>query len=148
MAALVDASLVRLLPVDPVTGEARYGMLETVREQAAEALAGLPDAEDVRGRLAAWLIDLTARAFPQMVTGERESWLGRLAAEEPNLLAALAWAIGRDDAETALRLIVGAVWYRWDTQGMLATHAVWLERALALAERAPERVDPVLLGRG
>jgi predicted ATPase/DNA-binding CsgD family transcriptional regulator len=150
LAALVDASLVRLLPVDPVTGEARYGMLDTVREQAAEALAGLPEAEaeEVRGRLAAWLIDLNARAFPQMVTAEREVWLGRLAAEEPNLLAALAWAIGRRDAETALRLIVGAAWYRWDTKGMLATHAVWLERALALAEQAPERVDPVVFGRG
>jgi predicted ATPase/DNA-binding CsgD family transcriptional regulator len=146
LGALIDANLVRLLP-GKVAGQERYGLLDTVREYAAELLATLPDADHVRARLHAWLVDLSERAWWPLVTPERGTWLERLAAEDPNVHATLAWALGRDDAATVLGLIVGSVYYRWNTQGLLATEGHWLDRALDLAAGRSAEIDPLLHGR-
>ena len=49
LAELVDQSLLRQVPPSPGATSARYAMLETIREYAAERLDQMPEADRVRG---------------------------------------------------------------------------------------------------
>jgi predicted ATPase len=49
----------------------RLLMLETVREYALERLAEHPDADAVHDRFAAWCLDFTRHATPQLVRADR-----------------------------------------------------------------------------
>lgn len=144
IAALIDASLVRLQS----GSESRYVMLETVREYALHVLEGTGEADLMRERLAAWLIDLNLRAFEQVRGPDEEPWLERLGAEQLNLRSILAWCLDRGDAGTALRLITKGNWFLWGVRGTRRDESRWLVRALDLAERDPGRLDPAVLGHG
>ena len=67
----------------------------------------------------------------------------RLAAERPNLRAALDWLEQTGHADAALQM-TGALWHYWYRLGDLAEGRTRLERALAAA---PPAVDPVLRAR-
>ncbi|MDP8958412.1 MAG: hypothetical protein M3N51_04255, partial [Actinomycetota bacterium] len=64
---------------------------------------------------------------------QRRRILDRLEGEHDNLQAALDWALGQGDAQTALRL-VGALWRFWQMRGYLREGRRFAERALALPE--------------
>lgn len=146
LAALVDASLLRRL--DGPGGEPRYGLLETVREFAAERLVAAGEAAETRARHAAHFLALAEAAEPELVGTDQSAWLDRLETEHDNLRAALGWALERapepasvsaaERAATALRL-AGALWRFWASRGYLIEARAWLERALAVpgAEAAP-----------
>jgi DNA-binding NarL/FixJ family response regulator len=144
---LIDASLVQV--VDGAEEDRpRYAMLETVREYAAELLAAGDEAGDVHARLVRMLVDLNRWAYASLTGTERTAWQARLRAELPNIRTAVAWALENEDAEAALQLTIGAVWFLWNMQGLSSDEAGLLERALNLAASAPGRVDPAVLGRG
>jgi predicted ATPase len=85
---LVDQSLLRRLQAP---GPPRYLMLETIREFAAERLAGTPQAARLRGAHADAFLALAERAGrPLTGLGQRE-WLERLDAEHNNIRAAIDW---------------------------------------------------------
>jgi len=115
LADLRECSLLQVEEGAPA-GESRYRLLETVRELAAGKLARdlLPD---LRGRHAAFYLDLAERAAPRLDGPEREAWLERLGLEEANLEAALSFAAAdREGAELELRLAAALVPYwrlRW-----------------------------------
>jgi non-specific serine/threonine protein kinase len=99
---LVDQSLLR--PVqNPGLSPARYAMLETIREYAAERLDQMPEADRIRGAHgAAFLALVEAGGRPQPGLARKE-WLERLDVEHNNIRAALGWY--RDhDLSAALRL--------------------------------------------
>jgi len=137
LAALVDLGLLRA--GDDAAGEARFALLETVREFAGEALAAAGEGEETRRRHAAWCLRLAERAGAELAGPEQGHWFARLDLELDNLRAALAWALERDDAETALRLAT-AVQRLWTTRGLLGEGRSWLERALATAAAVPPAV--------
>ena len=137
---LVDQSLV-VAEADPGAAAARYRLLETVRQYAAERLAGAGEAEAgaVRGRHAAFYLALAEAAAPGLLGPEQPAWLDRLAGEHDNLRAALAWGLARAPG-TALRL-AGVLWPFWRMRQHYAEGSDWLARALAAAPEAGRTAD-------
>jgi DNA-binding CsgD family transcriptional regulator len=100
VAELVDQSLLRQLPRP---GPVRYVMLETIREYAAERLAAMPEAEQVRGAHAAAFLALVEADGRPHAGLARKEWLEQVDAEHNNIRAALSW-YRQHDPPAALRL--------------------------------------------
>ena len=137
LAALVDESLLREAESTP--GEPRFTMLETIREFGFDALTRTGEASEVRSRHSAWFVRLAEDAEQRLRGPDQIAWLDRLDAERDNLRAAFAWALERNDADTALRL-ANALGSFWMARGTVSEGRTWLERALARAEAAPSAV--------
>ncbi len=112
-----------------VQGETRFAMLETIREYALEKLSEGAAATLVRGRHAAYYLQLVDAAEPALAGSEQLIWLERLEREHDNLRAALAWSIKQDEVETAL-LLGRALWRFWYIRGYASEGRGWLEAAL------------------
>jgi predicted ATPase/transcriptional regulator with XRE-family HTH domain len=141
--ALVDESLVF---VADTADEPRYGMLDVIREFAAERREEADDAAELPRRHADYFAALAEEAEPQLGAAAQERWLGRLDAERQNIRAALRWTIDARDAVLALRL-AGAHWRAWQVRGDLAEGRSWLREALAIkATGHPELRTKALWG--
>ena len=125
LGALVEQSLV-VVQVLKVSGEMRYGMLEPVRQYAAERLEESGDAEGARRRHAAFFLDLAEEAEPELRGSRQVEWLERLEGENKNLRAAMSWALDTGDAETAARL-GWALWLFWRFHGHQREGRGWME---------------------
>lgn len=145
LARLVDQSLVQ---IDEEGGELRYRLLEMTRQFVGERRGGAGEDEALRDRHLAYYLSLAEAIEPRLHGAEQTRWLDALDREQDNLRAALGWALGRGDAERALRLGAALRWY-WETRWMQAEGREWLGRALALpgAARHPARAG-VLLALG
>ncbi len=128
LARLVDKSLV---VADEQDGEARYRLLETIRQYARDKLleAGSTEAERVRGRHLNFFLRLAAEAEPEVRRADQLSWLARLETEHGNLRAALKWALGSRDIERGLRL-AAALSRFWYLRGHWKEGREWLEQML------------------
>jgi non-specific serine/threonine protein kinase len=132
VASLMNKSL--LQPGGPADGEARFTMLETIREFGLEQLAARGETAEISRRHAAWYLALAERVEPDLYGGRRQgSGCALLESELDNLRAALAWLIEAGAAEDALRLATALLRF-WYTRGYLSEGRDWLERALALAD--------------
>ena len=133
--ALIDKSLVSLDA--ELNGSARYRLLDTVRELAAER--AIASGEMPRMRVAhrdctlALAETIASQAF---VRGE-PSWPQRVAmyhrvrADRANLQLALACCVQRGEAEEGLRLC-DALSGSWLASGEVGEGALWLDRLLAV----------------
>jgi non-specific serine/threonine protein kinase len=115
--------------------EARYRMLETIRQYALEKLTSSSEADALRQRHAEYYLALAkeGESFTALV---EPAQLDRMEAEHDNLRAALAWsesAIG--SAELGLRL-AGALSVFWYYRAYWSEAHGWLEGALAHPEAA------------
>ena len=124
---LVDKSLVVM---EERGGEARYRLLETVRQYGREKLRESGEAEAVRRHHANFFLALAEDVEPKINGGERNLWLERLEREHDNLRAALRWAADTAEAEMGLRL-GGALFWFWFHRGYWSEGRRWLEGALA-----------------
>ena len=113
---LVDQSLVRR--VDEASQEARFDMLESVREFAAELLAEVGETEALRAAHAAVFLAAAREAAPHLQGAEQRAWLDRLEVDHDNLRAALTWAIEAPEPTTAVGLAF-ALWRFWQQRGYL-----------------------------
>ncbi|GAA2671177.1 BTAD domain-containing putative transcriptional regulator [Nonomuraea recticatena] len=110
LTALVDKCLLHPVETaDPV--EPRYRMLETIREYGLERLARRDEADDARGRHAAFFLQLAESADPHLRTSDQLRWLVRLSAERDNLSAAIRWAVESGDTDLAVRFGVALCWF-------------------------------------
>jgi predicted ATPase/DNA-binding CsgD family transcriptional regulator len=134
LASLIDKSLIR--QEGAAEGEARYVLLETIREFGLEQLAASGELDDVSRRHVAWCLALVEAAAPHLLGPEQRLWAERLEREHANLRAALAWLVDRGDGDTALRL-ANPLLLLWFLRGHLREGASWFERALAQATEAP-----------
>ena len=107
ISTLVDYHL--LVRREPIEGQPRLGMLETIREFGLEQLKASGEAELARRAHAEYFAHLAERAEPILHGPARGPWLRRLDADQANIRAALEWAVGHDAADVGFRLI-GAVW--------------------------------------
>lgn len=114
-------------------GEARFGMLETLRAFALEQLDAHGEAAAVRDRHAHHMLELAEAAAPQLEGPDQVVWARRLEAERDNLRAALGWWAERGAVEAGLRLANALLWF-WFNRGYWTEGGAWLERFLALAE--------------
>jgi predicted ATPase/class 3 adenylate cyclase len=129
LASLVEKSLVR--QTEGAGGEPRFGMLETIREFAAEQAEERGRRAALRRAHAAAFADLAALAGPAVMGPEKRTWLDRLEEEHDNLRAAIGWAVETGEAATALR-ITSLLWRFWQMRGYLAEGRERLEQVLAV----------------
>ncbi|MGI8657579.1 MAG: ATP-binding protein [Candidatus Limnocylindria bacterium] len=144
---LVDRSL---LAIDQDNVEARFRMLETIRDYAQDRLAETGDGADAHARHLEWFSELVDRAQPGFFEGPvQHEWVGRLAADHDNLRAALRWAEDDPDGAAAELNLASGMWRFWEIQGFLEEGSAWLERALKRVggEASPRRAS-ALTGAG
>jgi non-specific serine/threonine protein kinase len=136
---LVDKSLAI---VDLRSGEARYRMLETIREYALERLRESGDEERVRECHTAWYLDFAVRAREHIDGPDQAGWMERLQTEYDNLRAVLRRAASSGDWLTVARL-GHALFQFWTTRGYWSEGRDTLLPAL---ESGYELPPPVLAG--
>jgi predicted ATPase/DNA-binding SARP family transcriptional activator len=126
--SLVDKNL---LKGSEVGGEARFAMLDTIREYALERLTarGAGEKDAVRRRHAHCFMELAEEAELHIYGTEQVVWLNRLEIEHDNLRGALEWSINHA-SDVALRL-AGALGRFWHFRGHHGEGRDWLAKALA-----------------
>lgn len=131
VAALVDRSLVVM---HESAGRARYRLLETVRQYAAERLRAAGEEQEQRGRHAAYFVAFVAAAEPHLITVGRRAWMDVLRRDADNIRQTLGWTREHAPAEH-LRLAGMLCWFWFSTRDWLEGRR-WLDGALALPEAA------------
>jgi predicted ATPase/transcriptional regulator with XRE-family HTH domain len=133
ISALVDQSLVVVNRNHP---EARYQMLDVVREYAALQLREAGETDELARRHALFYLMLSEEAEPNLVRAAHKDWFGRLDVERANLRRAMAWTIENGETVLALRYTV-ALWRYWRQLGEFAEGRRWSDAALAMSGKAP-----------
>jgi tetratricopeptide (TPR) repeat protein len=109
--------------------EARYRLLETVRQYGRDRLQEAGEDRDARDRHRDWFLGFAEQA--ELDGDAAGSWLDCLETEHDNLRAALDWALERGDTESGLRLS-GALARFWRVRGHIAEGRERITRMLAL----------------
>ncbi len=129
LAGLVAKSLVT---ADASGSAARYGLLESMRAYAAEALDAAGERDAVMRRFVAWVDAFARDAYDANWRTPLARWLSTVARELDNVRTALAWCLnGPSDAERGRRIagnLIG-LWFHREREGRQ-----WCERALATAD--------------
>ena len=133
LAALVDKSLV---VVRDQVDEARYHLLETIRQYAAERLEASKGGDATRARHAHFYASLVRRAEPYYITPDRPIWVARIQRELDDVRLVLSWSRGRDPALHVE--LVGRLGWFWYSSGLWTEGRRWLEDALS----SPEAQSP------
>ncbi len=126
LSRLVDKSLVIAEERD---GDARYRMLETIREYALEKQTQSSDNLSLRARHADYILKLAEGSQPRLFSVGWVPLSKPLDIEYENLKAAFEWSLENDQAESALRLAV-ALARSWHPRSYLADAEFWLSKAL------------------
>ena len=132
LSQLVDKSLVGF---DRTQGsEARYHLLETIRQYAREKLAESGEADAARDQHLDHFLQWAERAEPHLLGPEQLAWLNRFEAEHDNLRGALGWSqTTANGAAPGLRL-AGACGRFWRLRGYISEGRARLSAALSQAE--------------
>ncbi len=130
LSQLVQKSLVE---VDEQDDEARYRLLETVRQYAQEKLEDAGETETYHQAHLDHYLELAETAEPELEGAEQASWLNRLHQEHDNFRGALHWAIQAQQWEAAQRM-GGSLGRFWRMHCHLGEGRVWLAQALQVKE--------------
>lgn len=133
MSTLVDESLIVLDPRGP---EARYDMLDVIRQFGARRLEVAGEHERVARRHALHYLALAEQAETELQRQDRRRWLQLLETERGNMRAGVGWALDNGETVPALRFIV-ALWRYWRHLGEFVEGRRWSDAALALPGPAP-----------
>ncbi|MDX1615080.1 MAG: LuxR C-terminal-related transcriptional regulator [Candidatus Promineifilaceae bacterium] len=131
LSALVDRSLILANTLQP--GEARYRLLETVRQYAQEKLQAAAEWADLKDRHLDHFLERTQEADQKVRGPYQPLWLNWLEREYANIRTALSWSLTHDRIEAGLRLAV-ALYQFWVVRDYLVEGSSWLERLLAQAD--------------
>ncbi len=140
-AALVDKSLVVLEP--EALGQARYRMLDTIREYAAARLAEARESAGLQLALRDYILRTAERSLAigtaqvPVPWSQRVDCSRRYHVDEGNISHILTWCLAHDDVETGLRICV-AVSPRWLVWGTFAEGGEWLDSFLHPGSGLPE----------
>ena len=138
LASLVDKNLIQR--TDQFDSEARFTMLETIREYSIERLMASEEEMATRRAHAAYCLVLAEEGNPELSPPERAAWLSRCDLEIDNFRSALDWLFDTQHLDWALRLCM-ALFRFWDMREHLAEGRSHLEKVIELAgdRYAPER---------
>jgi predicted ATPase/serine/threonine protein kinase len=138
LSRLVDKSLVVR---DEHDGDARYRMLETIREYGSEKLREEGEWDEIAGRHRAWFVAFAERAKERIGGGTAAEWLDRLEAEHDNLRAALRRGLrDPDGARSCVRLCCALNSY-WALRGYVTEGRRWFDAALAADTASPNGAE-------
>jgi predicted ATPase len=135
--SLIDKSLVRRR--ETAFG-LRYGMLDTIREFAAERLEETPDDEQVERAHAEFFTAFAERYLERR--GRREDLrelLDEVTADHDNFRIALAWSLDHEEPDLAIRLFVSVHDY-WLRRDHHVEGRRWAERALSAVDAVSPRL--------
>ncbi|MBV8053059.1 MAG: winged helix-turn-helix domain-containing protein, partial [Acidobacteriaceae bacterium] len=130
LSSLMDKNLVQRM--DLPDSEARFTMLETIREYAMERLVSSGEEAAARRAHAAYCLVLAEEGNPELNPAERALWLSRCDLEIDNFRSALDWLLATRSLEWALRVCM-ALFRFWDMREHLAEGRSRLETVLQLA---------------
>jgi predicted ATPase/DNA-binding SARP family transcriptional activator len=142
LGALVDKSIVSVSFPD---GQARYDLLDTVRDYALERLAEAGGLAGAREAHAEYFATVAEGARAGLRGREWQTWMRRLELEHDNLWAALTYAGEAPHPLAAARLGVGLGWY-FGTAERVSEGRAFVEAALASADEAPLPLRVEMLG--
>ncbi len=125
--------------------QARYRMLETIRQYAAERLQQLAVGSLVRTNYIHYYMQLAQVASDALITPQQSYWFGLLTEEQDNLRYAISLVLEDQDGETALQL-TAPLWRFWMTNGSLSEGRSWLDAALTIAANTPTSLRAKALG--
>jgi predicted ATPase/DNA-binding CsgD family transcriptional regulator len=151
LAALVDKSLVVREP--EVLGQARYRLLDTIREYAAERLAEAGETAACQHRLRDYTVGVAEHNLAIGMARVAAPWSARVDVfrrydvETGNVLQVLSQCRADGDAETGMRICT-AIRPCWLVRGTFTEGAEWLDAFLAMAAVVPAQVrGAALAGR-
>jgi predicted ATPase/class 3 adenylate cyclase len=127
LTTIVDQSLIRA--AEDGEDEPRFMMLETIREFAADQLAGAGETDRLRRGHAEYFLRLAEATEPELT--RNPAAIERIGRDHDNFRASLTWALEAAAADAALRLVF-ALWRFWHQRGHLREGREWAERSLAL----------------
>jgi len=139
-AALVDKSLVVLEP--EALGQARYRMLDTIREYAAACLADAGESSRLELALRDYVLRTAEHSLAIGMAQVPVPWADRVdcsrryVVDEGNITQVLTWCLSYDDTEIGLRICI-AVSPRWLVWGLFAEGGEWLDAFLDHGPVAP-----------
>jgi len=147
--ALAAKSLVAREP--EALGEARFLMLDTIREYAAARLAEAGETGEFQTALRDYVLRAAERRLAIGMAPDTVPWPDRVDCsrrydiDSGNVSQALAWCLAQADPEAGLRICV-AVAPRWIVWGTVTEGGEWLDRFLAMDTSAlPARVHGAAL---
>lgn len=126
LSGLIDTSLLVVSGTD--REQARFAMLETIREYAWERLAEQGESEVARRSLAGYYLALAEEAWRDRFCAKEAIMFRRLDAERDNMLAVLEWA-AEHDVELFLT-IAGSIYRYWIIDGHYSQWRGWIEQML------------------
>ena len=131
LSSLVDKSLI----IAETTGrtQARYRLLETIREYALEKLDEAGEMARLRDRHLDLLLARAEEAAPKLNEAYQQLWLNWLEGEHENLRAAMIWSIESGRIEAGLRIAIALVQF-WKIRGYVQEGLTWYQRLLALVD--------------
>ncbi|MDX1658622.1 MAG: BTAD domain-containing putative transcriptional regulator [Nitriliruptorales bacterium] len=129
---LVEQSLVT---VERGRADARYDLLETIRQYALQRLRADDDTEAVRRRHLGHVVALAEHAEPRFQSPEERRWFDRFDTEYGNVRAAVEFALGVGDAVSAIR-VLGALQRFINVREHRGDCLRWIDRALDLDDRS------------
>jgi non-specific serine/threonine protein kinase len=125
---LIDQSLVHMQ--EEWSGDARYRLLEVIRQFGWEKLEAKGEAITLGRRHRDWYLGLVELAEQELTGKHQGAWLDRLEAEYDNVRAALRWSLEQKEGEEAARIGV-TLWPFWILRGYMSEGREWLDRTLA-----------------
>ncbi|WP_206337303.1 AAA family ATPase [Streptomyces sp. Z26] len=135
---LVAQSVVVREERDGADGQARYRLLDTVREYGADWLAELGDRDRLRQRHRDWYLGLATWCELDWFSPRQAEVTARLEQELPNLRVALEYSLESAEDPHLGQYLAGTLWFHWVVCGRLAEGSHWLERTLAVEGHQPE----------
>jgi tetratricopeptide (TPR) repeat protein len=126
LGALMDQSLVQQREAN---GEARFVLLQVVREFAMEHLDWSGELSSLQRAHAQYYLALTQAAEPHYHHSEARTWLDRVEREHDNLRAALSWARAAREVTFSLQLAAALKDY-WNWRGHIGEGLSWLLPAM------------------
>ena len=121
-----------LVVVEEQDLEARYHLLESIRQYAEDKLADEGRLAELRRALVGWCAELVTRAEAELSGPAQATWFGRLDREYDLIRAALGWAEPADLLEMSADL-----WRFWLVRGHWNEGLSWLDRALSFEGGRP-----------
>lgn len=136
LTSLVDKSLVQHKATPG--GQARFVLLEMIREFAHEQLEASGEWDILCRHHADYYAELADRAEPELRLANQKYWFHVLETEIANMRAALEWSLERGDVTAASRVISGTYLY-WIVYARHDEGIQWAQRLLArINDVAPE----------
>jgi non-specific serine/threonine protein kinase len=126
-------------------GEARYALLETIRQYALEKLIASGEWPAIQDRHLQCFLQLTEETASKLSSPYQKLWLNWLEGEYDNIRASLTWTLESDPMqsdriEAGLRIAI-AIYQFWTIRDYVEEGLTWLERLLGQAD---ERISPVV----